>query len=142
MNLKEVPAEKFIEEAALRLEKFPELKQPTWSHFVKTGVSREKPPTQKNWWYLRSASILRKISLSPGMGVNRLRKVYGGRKNRGHPPEHSYPASGAIIRRAIQQLESAGLLMSDKTARNKIPKRILTDGGREFIEEVSKSVAK
>lgn len=138
MNLKEANTEKLIINTAASLEKLPEMKAPDWTHFVKTGVSRERPPTQKNWWFIRSASILRKIYLNPGIGVNRLRRVYGGRKNLGHRPEHFHQASGAVIRRSVQQLEVAGFIKAEKNDKGKISKRTVTEKGRELLENSAK----
>ncbi len=142
MTIKEAPIEKLINEVALRLEKSKEINPPAWAPFVKTGVSRERPPTQKNWWYLRSASILRKIYLQPGTGVNRLRKVYGGRKNLGHLPEHVKQGSGSVIRKSIQQLESAGYLKAVKNEKGKTTKRVLSEKGLELLNQSSASVKK
>ena len=138
MKLREVPIDKLIGELAAKLEKVPELKPPAWAPFVKTGVSRERPPAQKNWWYIRSASILRKMYLNPGVGVNRLRRVYGGKKNRGHQPERVFKGSGSIIRKSMQQLEIAGFLKSEKNEKGRTVKRVLTEKGREFLEQSAK----
>ena len=129
---KNVAPDELITEAAKRLEKVGELKPPEWAKFVKTGVCRERPPAQKNWWYIRSASILRKLSLGESVGVSRLRRVYGGRKRRGHKPEHKYPASGAIIRKILQQLERAGFVRTEKGKG-----RMITAKGRSFLKEVA-----
>lgn len=137
MNIKEFPTEKLLIEVALRLEKANEIKPPAWAPFVKTGVGRERPPSQKNWWYLRSASILRKIYLQPGIGVNRLRKVYSNRKNLGHQPEHVRQASGSVIRKAIQQLEAAGYLKPIKNDKGRTMKRVVTEKGLELLEQSS-----
>ena len=32
-----------------------------WSKFVKTGSSKDRVPSQNNWWYLRAASIMRRM---------------------------------------------------------------------------------
>ncbi len=138
MNLKEVPTDKLIAELANRLENVKEMNPPAWAPFVKTGRSRERPPSQANWWYIRSASILRKMYLDPGIGVNKLRKVYGGRKNLGHQPEHVFPASGSIIRKSIQKLEASGFLKSERTPKGRILKRLVTEKGRELLQEASK----
>jgi len=107
---------------------------PEWARFVKTGVNRERPPEQEDWWYIRAASILRKIQIKQPIGVNRLRKIYGGRKNRGHKPEHKYKGSGSIIREILQQLEEAGFVKKDKKG------RVLTPKGKEFLKNVLKKV--
>lgn len=129
-SIRDIPQEKLIEEAARRLQAMEEMKPPAWAGFVKTGVSRERPPQQKDWWWTRSASILRKFYTGKDMGVSKLRKAYSGRKRRGHKPEHTYKASGAVIRKIMQQLESAGLL---KTIKGR--GRLITAKGRAFLRE-------
>ncbi len=128
----EVPANELIENAAERLEKMNEFKPPEWSTFAKTGSDRERPPEQENWWWLRSASVLRKIYLRQSSGVSRLRKVYGSRKNNGHQPEHKGKASGSVIRKILQQLEAAGFVKLEKGKGRKI-----TAKGSAFLKEVA-----
>ena len=128
----EVAASEIIEKAAKRIEKMEEFKPPEWSVFVKTGLDKERPPQQDNWWWLRSASILRKIYLNQSLGVSKLRKEYGGRKNRGHKPEHKKRAYGSIIRKILQQLEAAGFVKIEKGKGRKI-----TAKGSAFLKEVA-----
>mgnify|MGYP000728176127 CR=1 FL=1 len=128
------PIGKIIENAAEELKKVKAVSMPEWARFVKTGVNRERPPEQEDWWYIRAASILRKIQIKQPIGVNRLRKIYGGRKNRGHKPEHKYKGSGSIIREILQQLEEAGFVKKDKKG------RVLTPKGKEFLKNVLKKV--
>ncbi|WP_456374456.1 30S ribosomal protein S19e, partial [Methanocaldococcus sp.] len=105
----DVPADKLIQKTAEKLKEM-DIEVPEWVPFVKTGVSRERRPEQEDWWYIRCASILRKIYIYGPVGVSRLRTAYGGRKNRGHEPEHFYKGSGNIIRKALQELEKLGLV--------------------------------
>ncbi len=113
--VRDAGADTLIGKVAAKMEGMEQLKSPEWSTLVKTGVHKERPPEQKNWWWIRSASVLRKIYLNnTAVGVSRLRKVYGGRKNRGHKPEHKFKASGAIIRKVLQQLEAAELVKTEK----------------------------
>ncbi len=135
VSVREVSADKFIEKAASELEKMNELKPPEWTSFVKTGIHKERPPTQKNWWWVRSASIMRKLHLKQDIGVSRLKKIYGGRKNRGVEPEHKYKASGKIIRNILQQLESAGYVKTEKKKG-----RSLTPKGKKFLNDIAKSL--
>lgn len=135
VSVREVSADKFIEKAASELEKMNELKPPGWVFFVKTGIHKERPPTQKNWWWVRSASIMRKLHLKQDIGVSRLKKIYGGRKNRGVEPEHKYKASGKIIRNILQQLESAGYVKTEKKKG-----RSLTPKGKKFLNDIAKSL--
>jgi small subunit ribosomal protein S19e len=137
MMINEVEADKLIEALSKELEKMEEMKPPAWAAYVKTGVCKERPPAQKNWWFIRSASILRKLYLESPMGVSKMRGIYGHRKRRGHKPEHRYPASGAIIREIFQQLEKAGFVKNEKRKG-----RMLTLKGKTFLKDVSKAVSK
>lgn len=129
--------EKLIAETARRLKEMEEMKPPDWAGFVKTGVSRERPPQQRDWWWTRSASTLRKFHLGREMGVSKLRKAYSGRKNRGHKPEHHFKASGTVTRRVIQQLENAGFL---KTVKGR--GRLITLKGRTLMREAAEAAGK
>ena len=142
MEIEDVPVNKLIENLAEKFEQMPEFKPPVWEPYVKTGVSRERPPTQENWWFIRAASILRKTYNEPGIGVSRLRKVYGGRKNRGHKPEHTFRASGAIIRRIVKQLETAGFLQPKKNEKGRVVKRLITQKGIEFLKQAASETAR
>lgn len=134
-NVKEVDTQLLISKAAEEMEKIEELRPPEFASYVKTGVGRMRPPTQRNWWYLRSAAVLRKIYLQE-MGVSRLRKLYGNRKNRGHKPEHKRKASGAVIRRVLQHLEKAGFVKIEKGKGRRI-----TPKGQKFLDAAAKAVA-
>jgi small subunit ribosomal protein S19e len=133
--VRDANAQELINRAAEKLEKVEELRPPEWARFVKTGVHKERPPTQKNWWWIRSASILRKLYVGESIGVSRLRKVYGGRKNRGHKPEHKLKASGAVIRNILQQLEKAGLIESKKGKG-----RTISAKGKAFMNSAAKGI--
>ncbi len=135
--IKQVEADRLIERVSKELGKIEEMKPPEWAKFVKTGVCKERPPSQKNWWYIRSASILRKLSLGRPIGVSRIKRVYGGRKRRGHKPEHKYPASGSVIREIFQKLEKAGFVKTEKGKGRKI-----TAKGKLFLKEIAKNVEK
>lgn len=124
-----------IEQVAQELKKV--IKQPEWSVFVKTGAGKERPPEHKEWWYLRAASILRKIYILGPIGVEKLKTKYGNKKNRGHKPEKFVKGSGKIIRVILQQLEQAGFV--EKNEKSKRKGRILTAKGRSFLDKIGKS---
>ncbi len=96
------------------------IKAPEWAQFAKTGVAKDRPPEDPNWWYVRAASILRKIYVKGPIGISRLRGEYRSKKNCGVKPEHSAKASGKVTRLAVQQLEQLGFLKKTE------------DGGREI----------
>ena len=136
--VRDAEADRLIEKVAAKMEGMEQLKPPEWSALVKTGVHKERPPEQKNWWWIRSASVLRKVYLNnKEVGVSRLRKVYGGKKNRGHKPEHKFRASGAIIRKILQQLEAAELVKTEKGKG-----RTVTPKGRALLDTTVKELKK
>jgi small subunit ribosomal protein S19e len=137
VTAKDVPAESLIMRAAQELQKVDGIKPPEFASYVKTGVHKERPPEQKDWWYIRSASVLRRIYLGNKIGVSKLRKAYGGRKNLGHQPSHKRPASGAIIRKVLQQLEAAGLVKTEKGKG-----RVITPKGQSFVNRITKDIKK
>jgi small subunit ribosomal protein S19e len=116
----DVPSQRAINEIAEELKKYEEVKPPTWANYVKTSAHKERAPYEpaEVWWYQRCASLLRKIYMNGPIGINRLKNMYGGRKNRGAKPFRYMKGSGSIIRKALQQLENAGLLeVRDKKGR-------------------------
>ncbi len=135
VSVKDVPADILI----ARLSKYikdnvSEVKPPEWAMFVKTGRSRERPPDDPDWWYVRAASILRKIYIHGPLSIKDLRRMYGGRKDRGVKPEHFYMAGGSIIRNILHQLEAAGLVEKTKEG------RILTSKGRSLLDKLSAEI--
>ena len=112
------------------------VKAPAWSEFVKTGLSKERPPENPDWWFVREASILRKIYTKGPIGVSRLRNEYRSKKNRGVRPEKSYPASGKITRLAVQQLEEQGLVKKIKDGKG----REITGAGMKFLDNLAHKI--
>lgn len=53
-------------------------KLPSYVDYIKTGKSKELAPYDKDWYYIRAASVARHIYLRRGVGVGALTKVYGG----------------------------------------------------------------
>jgi len=133
--LKESAPDKLIGKAAEKMKAMSEFKPPEWSRFVKTGMHNERPPQKPDWWWTRAAAVLRKIELAGSLGVAKLRKEYGGRKNKGHKPEHKYKASGSVIRKILQQLESAGFV-----AKKKNKGRMITPKGESFLSGAAKEI--
>ena len=111
-----------------------------WSKFVKTGRNKERLPDNPDWWYARSAAILRSIAKLGPVGTEKLRTKYGGIKNRGHKPEHFYKASGSIIRKILQQLEKSELIKQVEKGVHK--GRVLTPQGTSFLDKIAVQIAK
>ncbi len=119
-----------------KLKKDDKIKPPEWSKFVKTGVNAERPPVQEDWWYIRSAAVLRKLHMNnKPVGVQRLRTAFGGKRRRGHKPPHREKAGGKIIRLMLQQLEEAGYIKKvDKPRKG----RIITNKGQSLVDKCAK----
>jgi small subunit ribosomal protein S19e len=134
----DVPASKFINRLAKYLRENIDAVQPLpWATFAKTGMHVEKQPQDPNWWYTRSASILRKVYIYGPIGLEKLRAEYGGKKNRGSKPDRVKKAGGNGIRKTLQQLEAAGLIQITR------PKgRIMTPKGRKLLQEVAGDLSK
>jgi len=133
MSIYIVEPDKLIQTLAEKLKEFPEIKPPEGSHFWKTAFFKELAPVDStNFWYIRCASILRKIMKYGPIGVNKLRKFYGGRNRRGPGLNHSAKGSGKIIRVALQQLEKANLLEKFEKSG-----RVLSSEGVSLLERTA-----
>lgn len=141
----DIPSELLIPALAEKISSTDGIETPDWAGYVKTGVSREKPPSQENWWFLRSAALLRKVAREGPIGVTHLSQAYGGIKDNGAMPNTPGVAGRHIIRTALQQLESAGLV-------EKVPTKVvetdegdvqlyagrrITSSGQKMLDEVA-----
>lgn len=127
-----------IEKAAEDLKKVDAIKPPVWASVVKTGHFRQRPPVDKDWWYIRSAAILRAVYMLGPIGTQKLRTKYGGKKDRGHKTEHYFKGSGSIIRKILQQLEKAGLIKKGDKGIHK--GRVVTGEGTSFLHKAAKAI--
>ncbi len=134
----DIPASVLIEKLAKHLkDEVDEITPPAWSQFSKTGVHTQRPPTNPDWWFVRCASVLRKIYIKGPIGIELLRQEYGGRLDGGAKPEHASKGSGAIIRNAIQQLQKAGLVRPQRNEG-----RVVTNEGRQLLDRLSTELKK
>lgn len=122
--------QKLVEE----MQNIKEIQAPQWAIFVKTGVHKERAPVQENWWYIRTAAVLKKVQKFGPIGTNKLAKLYGGRKNRGNKPEVKYSGSRNIARKVLQQLEKSGLIEASKIEGKS--GKVLTAKGKELLKKV------
>ena len=134
----DVPASKLIEKLAKYLkENVDAVTPPAWASMAKTGTHVEKQPQDPDWWYVRSASLLRKIYIHGPIGIEKLRADYGGRKNYGVKPAHTAKAGGSAVRKALQQLETAGYIEMFKPRG-----RRLTREGRKLLQELAEELSR
>ncbi len=138
-TLYDVPADALIEAVAERLDEDDDVNEPDWFKFAKTGVGRELPPEQADFWATRAASLLRKVAVNGPVGVGALRTAYGGSKQGSNRyrvrPDRKTDSSGKIVRVALQQLEAAGYVMTAEGEGRRV-----TPAGRALLDEVASDV--
>ena len=138
----DVPANLLIDLTAKHLrDSFREIEPPVTMIYAKTGSHREDMPKNTNFWYVRCASLLRKVYLHGPIGVAHLREQYGGLSRKGNVGKHKREAGGFSIRRPLEQLEKAGLVKTiDKKG------RVVTGKGAGLLDglagEILKGMAK
>lgn len=109
-------------------------------------------PEDPNWYYVRVASLARKVYLRPQIGVGRLRHIYGGAKNNGTAKFHHTTAAGKVIRDGLKELERLGILMryNDKRHKNlgtdrpegepKLFARVISPEGAKELNNIAREV--
>eukprot|EP00271_Cylindrocystis_brebissonii_P015856 TRINITY_DN38902_c0_g1_i1.p1 TRINITY_DN38902_c0_g1~~TRINITY_DN38902_c0_g1_i1.p1 ORF type:complete len:167 (-),score=30.43 TRINITY_DN38902_c0_g1_i1:440-883(-) len=128
-SVRDVNSHEFVRAYAAHLKKTGKIEVPTWADLVKTGTFKELAPYDPDWYYVRAASIARKVYLRQNLGVGKLRRQYGGPKNNGSRPSHFRKSSGSIARHVLQQLESINIVEIDQTNGGR---RITSDGQRDL----------
>ncbi|MDG7048041.1 MAG: 30S ribosomal protein S19e [Nitrososphaerota archaeon] len=102
--------------------------------YVKSGSHTTHQPINQDWWYIRAASLLRKVYTKGPISLKELEKEYGGRKRIGYRIAHHRDAGSSIIRKLLIQLQAANLV-------TKTPKgRIITPEGRSLMDKLSAQV--
>lgn len=127
-TVKDVQPHEFVRAYAAHLKRTGKVEVPTWADLVKTGSMKELAPYDPDWYYIRAASVARKVYMKGGIGVGAFRRIYGGAKNNGSRPSHFRRGSGSIARHVLQQLESIGIVEQDPNG----GRRITSDGQRDL----------
>ncbi len=137
-SVKDVNPHTLINMVASDLKDNKGVKMPEFAVFVKTGSHRERAPDNPDWWFVRMASILRKVYISGNVNVNSLRNYYGGRKNRGVRPEIFRKSGGKIIRVCLQDLEKLGYVKISDQKNG----RIITPKGQKYLDQMASNLLK
>ncbi|CAE7206045.1 RPS19B [Symbiodinium pilosum] len=136
VTVKDVEPEQFIKAFSQHLKRQGRFELPKWADVVKTSKAKELPPSDPDWLYVRTASMVRKIYIRKGMGVGAFKKVYGGQKRRGTCTNVYTKASGKIARYILQQLEEMGLVEQDDQGG-----RMITKEGQRELDTVAVQAA-
>lgn len=131
-NIYDVKGSEVVKLAAERLRE--SMKKPAYVDFVKSGANKERVPQDPNFYFVRSASILRQVYLNGPIGVSKLRTRYGSRKEHVVHRRHHVKSGGSVIRDAMQDLEKLGYVKNTKSG------RIITPKGRAFLDKVCKEL--
>eukprot|EP01012_Entosiphon_sulcatum_P047468 TRINITY_DN644_c0_g1_i1.p2 TRINITY_DN644_c0_g1~~TRINITY_DN644_c0_g1_i1.p2 ORF type:complete len:149 (-),score=21.45 TRINITY_DN644_c0_g1_i1:51-497(-) len=134
-TLKDVDQVVFIHKLAQHFKTQGKVEVPKTIDFLKTAPSKEASPEDPDWWYLRVASIARRLYLNPKRGVHRLRWDYGSKARRGSRPNIFELASPGPIRNAIQQLEKLGLAEAHPAGGKQ-----LSAAGRRELDQVARQI--
>lgn len=113
----DIEANRLIKTVAEKLQEEKSIAPPEWVPFVKSGAHRERAPDDPAFWYKRCASILRTLYIRGPQGVGALREKYGGKPGSRSGRMHFTRAGGSSVRKPLQQLEKAGLVMKIKEGR-------------------------
>jgi small subunit ribosomal protein S19e len=132
-NVYDVKSSELVKAVAAQLK--DKIKKPDYINYVKSGANKERVPQDPEFWYMRSASILRQVYINGPVGVSTLRTRYGSRKEHVVHRRHATRAGGSIIRDAFQSLEGIGFVKHTKQG------RVITPQGKAFLDKISREVA-
>lgn len=138
VTVKDVPADEFIKAAAEFLKRQPKFDVPKYHDIVKTSVIKEFAPYDEDWFYIRCASLARRLYVRQGTGVGAFSKVYGAKKRRGTLPGHFCRASRGVIRSCLKQLQKVGVL--EPMPEGKKGGRRVTKQGQQDCDRIAKEI--
>ncbi|XP_075512713.1 small ribosomal subunit protein eS19z [Primulina tabacum] len=131
-TVKDVSSHEFVKAYAAHLKRSGKMELPEWTDIVKTGVLKELAPYDPDWYYIRAASMARKIYLRGGIGVGAFRRIYGGSKRNGSRPPHFCKSSGSVARNILQQLQVLGIVEMEPRGGRRI-----TSNGQRDLDQVA-----
>lgn len=135
LTVKDVDQDKIVQGVALFLKKSGKLKVPDNMDVVKTSKAKELGPVNADWFYVRCASILRRMYHRGPIGVGGVKKIFGTRKRDGVCPSHWCRADGAVSRRALQALEHVKLIEKHSEGGRK-----LTAQGQRDLDRIASQI--
>ncbi|MCL5873843.1 MAG: 30S ribosomal protein S19e [Candidatus Thermoplasmatota archaeon] len=133
VNFKDIPPEMLIRELSNKLSK--EIQEPKWVKEVKTGQHKERGPNDADWYYIRVASLLRKVAVNSPIGIEKLASEYGGKVDRGSKAHHAGKGSRKVLRTALQDLEKMGYVLKNKKGRS------VSSAGTKLLNAAAKTAS-
>ena len=145
VTVKDVPAKEFIDAFAKHLKKGNRIKMPEWATFYKTACYKDLSPYDPDWLYIRAASVAYQLYMRQKVGVNTLRKHYGGKQRNGTCTEHSRISAGKCIRYCLIELERASLVgkmyYENKDGQQVPNGKALTKKGTTDMDRIAREIA-
>ncbi|GAA0162267.1 ribosomal protein [Lithospermum erythrorhizon] len=132
ITVKDVSPHEFVKFYSAHLKRSGKIELPPWTDIVKTGKHKELAPYDPDWYYIRAASMARKIYLRGGLGVGAFKRIYGGSQRNGSRPPHFCKSSGAIARHILQQLQNVNIVDVDASGGRRI-----TSSGQRDLDQVA-----
>ncbi|XP_055596730.1 40S ribosomal protein S19a-like [Uranotaenia lowii] len=135
ITVKDLDQDKVVQGVALFLKKSGKLKVPDYVDLIKTGKFKELAPTDPDWFYVRCASILRRLYHQSPSGVGSICRIYGSRQRNEVRPSHFCRSDGSATRKAVQALEQLKLI-------EKLPEggRKLTSQGQRDLDRIASQI--
>ena len=130
--MKDVDPHEFVAAYAKYLKRSGRVALPKNFDAIKTAFWKELAPSNPDWYYVRVASVARRIYMRNGVGVGWLSKAYSGAARRGCAPNRREFAARGTIRHAIQQLEKLKVIKKGKNGG-----RIVSSTGRRDLDRIA-----
>lgn len=94
-------------------------------------------PQDPDWYFVRAASIARRVYLRGGVGVGEFSRLYGSLKSNGSRRPHYSAASRGLIRKIMQQLAEVDIIGQKKESKG----RYLTRNGQRELDTIAGQIA-
>ncbi|XP_063708286.1 small ribosomal subunit protein eS19A [Culicoides brevitarsis] len=136
VTVKDVDQDKIVKGVALFLKKSGKLKVPDHIDLIKTAKYKELAPYEPDWFYIRCASILRRLYHRSPAGITQITRIYGGRQRNGVRPSHFCRSDSSAVRKAIQALENVKMIEKHPDGGRK-----LTSQGQRDLDRIAAQIS-
>ncbi|KAJ1421469.1 Winged helix DNA-binding domain superfamily [Sesbania bispinosa] len=131
-TVKDVSPHEFVKAYSAHLKRSGKMELPEWTDIVKTARFKELAPHDPDWYYVRAASMARKIYLRGRSWCWCISEDLWWSQRNGSRPPHFCKSSGAIARHILQQLQNMSIIELDTKGGRRI-----TSSGRRDLDQVA-----